>query len=85
MDKTLVRNLDPILVINCIALEGESHLFSVCRKLIKLDDSGVSDTYSYLLGEPLVEYHKIKTIKTLNIYILAYRAIIRSYMKQFHC
>ena len=29
-------------------------------------------TCSYLLGELLGEYHGIKTIKTLNIYILAY-------------
>ena len=34
-----------------------------------------------LLGEPLGEYHKIKTIKTPNIYISAYQATIRSYMK----
>ena len=29
---------------------------------------------SYLLGEPLGEYHKIETVKTLNIYISAYQA-----------
>ena len=30
----------------------------------------------YLLGEPLGENHKIETIKTHNIYISAYQAII---------
>ena len=38
-------------------------------------------TCSYLLGEPLGKYHKIGTIKTLNIYISAYQANTRSYMK----
>ena len=37
----------------------------------------------HLLGEPLGEYHKIETIKTLNIYFSAYQAIIRTYMKLF--
>ena len=36
-----------------------------------------------LLGEPLGKNHKIETIKTLNIYISSYQAIIRSYMKQY--
>ena len=34
-----------------------------------------------VLGEPLGEYRKIETLKRLNIYISAYQAIIRSYMK----
>ena len=34
-----------------------------------------------LLGEPLGQYQKIETIKTLNIYISTYLPIIRSYMK----
>ena len=46
----------------------------------KLYDSGVSSR-SYLLGEPLGKYHKIESIKTLNIYISAYKAIITSYMQ----
>ena len=37
----------------------------------------LGDTCSYLLGELLGEYHKIETIKTLNIYISTYGAIIR--------
>ena len=32
-----------------------------------------------LLGEPLGNYHKIDSIKPLNIYISAYQAIIRSH------
>ena len=36
---------------------------------------------TYLLGAPLGKYHKIETLKRLNIYISAYQAIIRSYMK----
>ena len=41
----------------------------------------LGDTCSYLLGEPLRKYHKIGTIKRLNIYIYisTYQAIIRSY------
>ena len=35
----------------------------------------------YLLGEPLGKNYKIETLKRLNIYILAYQAIIRSCMK----
>ena len=34
-----------------------------------------------LLGELLGEYHKIETVKTFNINISAYQAIIRSSMK----
>ena len=33
-----------------------------------------------LLGEVLGAYHKIETIKTLNIYISVHQAIIRSYV-----
>ena len=32
----------------------------------------LGDTCSYLLGELLGEYHKIETVKTLNLYISAY-------------
>ena len=41
----------------------------------------VYDIKLYLLGEPLGKYHKIETLKRLNIYISAYQAIIRSSMK----
>ena len=34
--------------------------------------SVLGDTGSFLLGEPQGKYHKIETIKPLNIYILAY-------------
>ena len=39
------------------------------------------DKNFHLLGEPLGEYHKIESIKTINIYISAYQAILSSYMK----
>ena len=41
----------------------------------------LGDTRSYLVGELLGEYHKIESIKTHNIYISTYQAIIRSYTK----
>ena len=41
----------------------------------------LSDTCSYIIEEPLGKSHKIETIKRLNRYILAYQAIIRSYIK----
>ena len=49
---------------------------------IELYDSGevLGDKCSNLLGEILVIY-KIETIKTLNIYISAFQAIVRSYME----
>ena len=40
-------------------------------------------TCSNFLGEPLGEYHKLETLKTLNIYILAYQAIIRSCAEKY--
>ena len=49
--------------------------YLIKRKKIKLNIT------RYLLGEFLGKYRKIETIKTLNIYISANQAIIRSYMK----
>ena len=40
----------------------------------------LADTCSYLLEEPLGEYHKLETLKIRNIYISAYQAIIGNYM-----
>ena len=37
----------------------------------------LGDTCSYLSGEPLGGYYKIETIKTLNMHISAYQAIIK--------
>ena len=49
---------------------------------VKLYDSGESSRWYMinLLGEPLGMYHKIETLKILNIYISACQAIIRSFM-----
>ena len=44
-------------------------------------DYFLGDTCLYLLGEYLGNYQKIETLKGLNIYISAYQAINRSYMK----
>ena len=46
-----------------------------------MDQKGGQKHVSFLLGEPLGKYQKIETLKILNIYILAYQAIIRNYMK----
>ena len=43
--------------------------------------SGEIQTCIYLIGKLLGEYHKNKTVKSINIYISAYQAILRSYMK----
>ena len=54
----------------------------VLEKPLKEKYTNWSSQNNYLIGELLGEYHKVETIRTLNIYISAYQAIIASFTKK---
>ena len=75
-----IQKFEKKLYYSCVKIFKEQHqnLPTKAFKLLYMTLVQVlGDTCSYLLGELLGEYHKIESIKTLNIYVTPDDGLIR--------